>query len=791
MKKDIFHWIKVFILFAVTSILIGCGGSGSNNSSEIASNKLTLSVDRFGKGVIADETNGFKCDQATCSNAYDENQKVTLTTTPESGWRLHHWEGCDEVNADRCVVTMLKNKTVYPTFERTTEPKIHSNVMVLDNDLLSKIISMHDGAIIFSSDAIAVASVSQGTILISNEGEGFARKVTDVVALADSGIIVATTNVPLEEIISEGTIIYNTQLTTSDLLKVSSVEGIQYIEKESRSSEFNFEIDVEPKPGIHIKGGLALEIVPDFAIDLGWTGLEEFKTAAKFIAKPTITVSYEKDIKAENDFYLDLPTMKIPIQVGIVTIVQEIKGKLHIGAETGIEVSMSGGLNVTTRAGAHYIKSVGWKGIGEFDISGDFDPLSIKGKAKIGTMVGPEYSTKIYGVVGPKIFVGPYVEGESEFDATTQCGEWLIKIGARATASIEGKVLGWKLESANLKLIDYGIKLAGDEFGECDSNEVPSAPVTPVISQSLSTSLTIDWTKPTSDNLIEYYEVYRDHKKITEVSSTTYIDNLLSENTEYCYYVIAVDNKGNKSSESSAVCGFTSKAIDNEAPTVPSNITATAASSSAIDLKWNPATDNESDVSYVIFKADTEEIIDGVDTAMASITRLKANTEYCFQVAALDGAGNISELTGSVCATTKVTGKYNMLVKCEDMTDYAVNTTMDLDETVNSNVSVIGNAFDYSGTPMTYVLTGNYSSTSHTLDGRIDWSFEGSDCVRADTFVANIESDDTNDVTMNQVNVCGCTAQIRFIRGSEVSQSNDSSTLKTYNNVGATISKMK
>jgi hypothetical protein len=89
---------------------------------------------------------------------------------------------------------------------------------------------------------------------------------------------------------------------------------------------------------------------------------------------------------------------------------------------------------------------------------------------------------------------------------------------------------------------------------------------------------------------------------------------------------------------------------DAVAPSAPAALTATAASRSQINLKWNPASDNIGVAGYYIAR-------DGVNVATATTTSysdkgLKANTTYCYLVQAFDQAGNVSQPSNQACAKT-------------------------------------------------------------------------------------------------------------------------------------------
>ena len=91
---------------------------------------------------------------------------------------------------------------------------------------------------------------------------------------------------------------------------------------------------------------------------------------------------------------------------------------------------------------------------------------------------------------------------------------------------------------------------------------------------------------------------------------------------------------------------------DTTPPSNPTNLVASNATSSSIDLSWTAATDDTGVVSYDIY-------IDGTfaeNTASAATTYtvngLSSNTNYCFTIYALDGAGNISTVSNQDCLTT-------------------------------------------------------------------------------------------------------------------------------------------
>jgi chitodextrinase len=98
-------------------------------------------------------------------------------------------------------------------------------------------------------------------------------------------------------------------------------------------------------------------------------------------------------------------------------------------------------------------------------------------------------------------------------------------------------------------------------------------------------------------------------------------------------------------------------APDTTAPTVPAGLSATAVSSSAINLTWTASTDNVGVTGYKIFRCQgascTATVQVGTSTiASFSDTGLSASTAYGYRIKAYDAAGNVSGYSSAASATT-------------------------------------------------------------------------------------------------------------------------------------------
>jgi hypothetical protein len=95
--------------------------------------------------------------------------------------------------------------------------------------------------------------------------------------------------------------------------------------------------------------------------------------------------------------------------------------------------------------------------------------------------------------------------------------------------------------------------------------------------------------------------------------------------------------------------------LDTSAPQPVTGLTATAISSSQINLTWSPSFDTGPSglAGYKVYRLPATNPIGTTTATNYSNTGLLANTQYCYQVASYDNAGNNSAKCTQVCATTQ------------------------------------------------------------------------------------------------------------------------------------------
>ncbi len=109
---------------------------------------------------------------------------------------------------------------------------------------------------------------------------------------------------------------------------------------------------------------------------------------------------------------------------------------------------------------------------------------------------------------------------------------------------------------------------------------------------------------------------------------------------------------------------------DSTAPSVPLGLTATAISSSQINLAWTASTDNVGVTGYKIYRCTGSTCTPATQIATSSSNSyqdkgLSADTTYRYTISAYDAAGNVSGQSTSVGATTQAgsSGQINIPLK--------------------------------------------------------------------------------------------------------------------------------
>jgi len=184
----------------------------------------------------------------------------------------------------------------------------------------------------------------------------------------------------------------------------------------------------------------------------------------------------------------------------------------------------------------------------------------------------------------------------------------------------------------------------------------PSTPAGLTATAASLSQINLSWTAATDNVGVTGYNVYRGGTQIATLGAVTTFQNTgLTASTPYSYTVRAFDAAGNVSAPSSSAITATLAAPDTTAPSTPAGLTATAASSSQINLSWTAATDNVGVTGYNVYRGGMQVATLGAVTTYQN-TGLTASTNYSYTVRAFDAAGNASGQSLTASATTQAPG---------------------------------------------------------------------------------------------------------------------------------------
>jgi hypothetical protein len=233
-----------------------------------------------------------------------------------------------------------------------------------------------------------------------------------------------------------------------------------------------------------------------------------------------------------------------------------------------------------------------------------------------------------------------------------------------ATANSSGQiVIAFTAGAADQPLV-MGIEIRGGSAGSCSA--APSAPTGLSATARSSSAIGLSWSAvtPPSNCTISGYSVYGSTTSgftpgsanliAGGLTGTTYSNTGLAASTTYYYKVEATDAEG-ASAASTQASTTTLAASCSAVPSAPTGLTATATSSSAINLNWSAVTPpaNCSISGYSVYGStisgftpgSTNLLATGLTATTYTNTGLSAATTYYYKVEATDTDGTSAAST--------------------------------------------------------------------------------------------------------------------------------------------------
>jgi len=264
----------------------------------------------------------------------------------------------------------------------------------------------------------------------------------------------------------------------------------------------------------------------------------------------------------------------------------------------------------------------------------------------------------------------------------------------------------------------------------CADTTPPTIPTGVSATAVNCTNVSVSWTASTDTGSgVKQYNVYRNGALVTVVSAqaTSISDTTVAGSTSYNYTVSATDNAGNTSAQSTAAGVTTPTCADTTPPTVPTGVSATAASCTNVSVSWTSSSDAGSGVKqYNVYRNGTLIRTVLAPTTSTSDTTAAGSSSYNYSVSATDNAGNTSAQSTAAGVTTPT---------CADTTPPTVPTGVGATAVNCTNVSVSWTASTdtgsgvkqynvyRNGTLIKTVLAPTTSTSDTTVAGSSSYSY--------------------------------------------------------------------
>ena len=185
--------------------------------------------------------------------------------------------------------------------------------------------------------------------------------------------------------------------------------------------------------------------------------------------------------------------------------------------------------------------------------------------------------------------------------------------------------------------------------------EAPDAPTAVRTADVTETTAHVAWEAALDNVATTGYNAYVNGEKVnTElVTATEYDLTGLTPATDYSVEIEAVDAAGNVSEKSEAATFTTAKAVDTEAPSVPTDVKASDVTKTGATVTWTASTDNEGVAGYNVYVNGAQVNDTLVATTEYVLTGLTEGTEYTVEVDAVDTNNNVSAKAAVTFTTAK------------------------------------------------------------------------------------------------------------------------------------------
>jgi chitodextrinase len=180
--------------------------------------------------------------------------------------------------------------------------------------------------------------------------------------------------------------------------------------------------------------------------------------------------------------------------------------------------------------------------------------------------------------------------------------------------------------------------------GRTADTSAPTAPTDLEGKAAADSRVELTWTRSSDDTGVAGYEIEEGGFVVARTSDRTATVDGLAPGGEHCFTVFALDGAGNRSGPGGPACLTTP---DTTPPAAPSDLAVRLVGPSEAALSWRPAGDDVAVVRYEVLR-DGRPLAAGEGPSAADAS-LRPGATHCYEVVALDGAGNRSVPSAPAC----------------------------------------------------------------------------------------------------------------------------------------------
>jgi uncharacterized protein (TIGR02145 family) len=343
---------------------------------------------------------------------------------------------------------------------------------------------------IFNENISSKVVLKTGDILVSAEGEGYLRKVTNVVQ-ENGEIKIYTEFASLNEAVRDGNFTFNTILSEQNIKKITYLKkGIKIDTTHMKSTEAtNIEASIDEyldnDQKVHVTGNFSMLPSANCELVLGFFKVKKFSIDYEIEEQinlattlELLNLEYSKEVELVDItfntiiVYIGTPPLVIPV---VIVPEMVIVAGVNMDIESNISTSIHQQMNYSV--GILYENGI-WTPLQQQTNSFTYQPPTLTANANAKAYIKPQLNFKVYGKVSPYIYGEAY--GRLEADLLENPW-WALYGGANVGLGVKMEILDQELfnwPKTPFYIFDYEQLIAQSTTPPANLPTITTAPIT-------------------------------------------------------------------------------------------------------------------------------------------------------------------------------------------------------------------------------------------------------------------------------------------------------------------------